>query len=61
MGTITHGLYLSRPRTCDGCGQRFVVDRTRNPAARYCSDACRREYGRYGNPANARRQPGEGR
>jgi hypothetical protein len=39
-----HGLYLEQRHTCP-CGLTFS---SRNPAARYCSNACRIRYGQYG-------------
>lgn len=46
VGTVSHGLYLPRPRTCP-CGATF---RARTPTATYCSVSCRVVYTRYGNP-----------
>ncbi len=45
-GEVTHGLYVKRPRTCP-CGAVFTA---RTPTATYCTNDCRRMYGRYGGP-----------
>jgi hypothetical protein len=40
-----HGLYVPRTRACDGCQREYTA---RKPGSTYCSDACRKRFGRYG-------------
>jgi hypothetical protein len=42
---LKHGLYVPRTRRCDGCQQEYTA---RKPGSTYCSDDCRKAFGRYG-------------